>query len=168
MFDASMFAITAEAEAGISEDAIEKLLDLAFGPGRFARSAYRLREKRQPIATLSFVALDETKILLGSIRYWPIRIGAQAALLLGPLAVHPHHRGEGIGLGLIQHSLRAAQGMEYGGLLLVGDAPYYQRAGFAPVPPGRVEFPGPVDAKRILWRGFDGHEALEGRVCAWR
>ena len=172
-----MFAIAAEAAAGTSEDAIESLLDLAFGPGRFARSAYRLREGRQPVAALSFIAQDATGTLLGTIRHWPIRMGAnhrgaqgkgaqQDALLLGPLAVHPLHQGEGIGLGLMQHSLNAAQGMEYAGVLLVGDAPYYQRAGFAPLPPGRVDFPGPVDANRILWRGFDGREAPAGRVCA--
>ena len=161
-----MLAIVAEASAGKQENAIAALLDLAFGPGRLARSAYRLREGREPVAGLSFVALGEGDMLLGSIRHWPIRIGEAAALLLGPLAVHPERQGEGIGLGLMRHSLRAAAEMEFRGVLLVGDPPYYARAGFAAVPPGRMEFPGPVDERRLLWRGFGGCEAPPGAVRA--
>ena len=161
-----MFAIVAEAAAGKQEDDIAALLDLTFGPGRLARSAYRLREGRAPVAGLSFVALGEGNALLGSIRHWPIRIGEAAALLLGPLAVHPRRQGEGIGLGLMRRSLDEAEGGEFRGVLLVGDLPYYARAGFAPVEPGRMAFPGPVDAARILWRGFGGREAPQGRVRA--
>ena len=165
-----MFAIVAEAEAGKQEAEIAALLDLAFGPGRLARTAYRLREGRAPVAGLGFVALGEAggeaKPLLGSIRYWPVRIGAADALLLGPLAVHPQHQGEGIGLGLMRHSLAAAEALEWSGVLLVGDLPYYERVGFGPAAPGRVAFPGPVDAGRLLWRGFGASELPEGEVRA--
>ena len=160
-----MPAIVAEAPEGKQEDAVAALLDLAFGPGRLARSAYRLREAGAPVDGLSFVALEDGA-LLGSIRYWPIRIGAAEALLLGPLAVHPDRQGEGIGLGLMRRSLRAAEGQGRSGVLLVGDPPYYARVGFAAVAPGRIAFPGPVDEARLLWRGFGGCEAPAGPVRA--
>ena len=156
-----MFNIVAESLGGEQDNDIESLLDLAFGPGRFARSAYRLREGREAVAGLSFVCFGDGGDLLGSIRYWGIRIGGVDALLLGPLAVHPEHQGEGIGLGLMQRSLEEADKMNRSGVLLVGDAPYYRRVGFEIVPPGRITFPGPVDAQRVLWRGND---APLGRV----
>ena len=156
-----MFSIVAEAPGGEQDGDIESLLDLAFGPGRFARSAYRLREGREAVAGLSFVCFGDGGELLGSIRYWGIRIGEIDALLLGPLAVHPEHQGEGIGLGLMQRSLEEADKRDCSGVLLVGDAPYYRRVGFEIVPPGRITFPGPVDVQRVLWRGSD---ELHGRV----
>lgn len=150
-----MFNIVAEAPDGEQDDDIESLLDLAFGPGRFARSAYRLREGREAVAGLSFVCFGVGGELLGSIRYWGIRIGGVDALLLGPLAVHPRHQGEGIGLRLMQRSLEEADSLDHSGVLLVGDAPYYHRVGFEIVPPSRIIFPGPVDTQRVLWRGND-------------
>ena len=150
-----MFSIVAESLGGEQDGDIESLLDLAFGPGRFARSAYRLRERREAVAGLSFVCFGDEGELLGSIRYWGIRIGGVDALLLGPLAVHPRHQGEGIGLGLMQRSLEEADKLNHSGVLLVGDAPYYRRVGFEIVPPGRITFPGPVDEQRVLWRGGD-------------
>lgn len=159
-----MINVVAEDSEREQENAIEALLDLVFGPGRFSRSAYRLREGRISVAGLSFLAFPEDgEKLLGAIRYWSIRIGAEPSLLLGPLVVHPEHQGEGIGLELMKHSLQKAEGLGYSGVLLVGDEPYYQRVGFATLPIGRVEFPGPVDGNRILWRGFGGN-LPEGRI----
>lgn len=131
--------------------AIEALVALCFGPGRFAKTAYRLREGVKPVATLSFVAVDAASgALLGSVRFWPILVGGHPSLLLGPLAVQPQLRGQGIGIGLMQHGLEAARSQRHESVLLVGDEPYYARVGFARIPPGRIRFPGPVDPGRVL------------------
>jgi predicted N-acetyltransferase YhbS len=129
---------------------IEALAALAFGPGRYAKSAYRLREGVQPDSRLGFVAEDSANArLLGSVRFWPIAVGGSASLLLGPLAVQPALRGRGIGIALMQHGIEAARTHGYATVLLVGDEPYYARVGFARLPP-RVRFPGPVDPTRVL------------------
>jgi predicted N-acetyltransferase YhbS len=131
------------------EARIEALNEAAFGPGRFAKSAYRLREGVSPVPGLSFVAI-ENGTLRGSVRFWPIKVGGEEALLLGPLAVETAERGRGIGIALMQAGIEAARQGLWGAILLVGDEPYYAKVGFARVPPGRVKFPGPVDPTRIL------------------
>lgn len=133
------------------EPAIEALVDIGFGPGRFAKTAYRLREGVLPDARLSFVAAArEGGALLGSVRFWPVSIGTRLSLLLGPLAVEPRLRGQGIGIGLMQHGIAEAKRYDYESVILVGDEPYYARVGFAKLPPGRLVFPGPVDPNRLL------------------
>jgi predicted N-acetyltransferase YhbS len=143
------------------EDAarVEALNAESFGPGRFAKSAYRLREGVDPIAALSFTAV-EGAILRGSVRFWPIRVGGHEELLLGPLAVKSDQRGRGIGIALMQAGIAAAQAGPWRGILLVGDEPYYAKVGFSRLPPGRVTFPGPVDQSRILGLSLKGGEML--------
>ena len=121
----------------------------SFGPGRFAKSAYRLREGVAPISALSFVAIEQAA-LRGSVRFWPIKVGGHEELLLGPLAVRGDQRGRGIGIALMQAGIEAARQGPWRGILLVGDEPYYAKVGFSRLPPGRVKFPGPVDQNRIL------------------
>jgi predicted N-acetyltransferase YhbS len=128
---------------------IEALNRDAFGPGRFAKAAYRLREGVAPIPDLSFVA-EENGVLRGSVRFWPVRAGGHEALLLGPLAVESAERGRGLGIALMQAGIEAAHRGPWNAILLVGDEPYYAKLGFSRLPPGRVKFPGPVDPKRIL------------------
>jgi len=130
--------------------AIEKLDERAFGPGRFARSAYRLRERVAPDYALSFVARVGT-LLVGANRMTRIRCGDVPALLLGPLTVEPAFRSGGIGEALIMKSLDAARANGHRLVLLVGDMPYYSRMGFKPVPQGKLIFPGPVDPARLLY-----------------
>jgi predicted N-acetyltransferase YhbS len=128
---------------------IEKLHERAFGPGRFARTAFRLREGVAPDRRLSFVARIGSMIV-GSIRLTPIHIADHAALLLGPLTVEPAFRARGIGLALMQASLAASVKAGHKLVVLVGDEPYYGRVGFKRIPPGRVVLPGPVDPLRFL------------------
>jgi predicted N-acetyltransferase YhbS len=128
---------------------IEALNQVAFGPGRFAKSAWRLREGVAPITGLSFVAM-ENGVLRGSVRFWPIRVGGHEALLLGPLAVETAQRGRGVGISLMQAGIEAAHQGGWGAILLVGDEPYYAKVGFSRLQPRRVKFPGPVDQNRIL------------------
>lgn len=131
--------------------AIEKLHERAFGPGRFARTAFRLREGNPEIADLCFVARVGT-FLVGSIKMSRVHIGETPALILGPLAVEPAFEGKGIGMNLMSRALdtAAAQGDRL--VFLVGDLSYYARAGFKVVPMGQVTLPGPVDPSRLLYR----------------
>ena len=85
-----MFHITQETAADWWE--VEALYDLCFAPGRTALSSYRLRESVDPVPELSLIARDPDHILAGAIRHWPVRIGNDYALLLGPVAVHPRGR----------------------------------------------------------------------------
>ncbi len=136
-------------ETEIDAPAIERLNERAFGPGRFARSAYRLREGNPPDLGLSFVAFVGT-MLVGSNCMTRIAFGNTPALLLGPLTVDPAFRSRGIGASLVEASLSAARAAGHTLVLLVGDEPYYQRFGFKRVPHGRLEMPGPVDPQRVL------------------
>jgi predicted N-acetyltransferase YhbS len=138
---------------------VEALNQESFGPGRFAKSAYRLREGVAPIASLSFVAI-ENDTLRGSVRFWPIKVGGHEELLLGPLAVQRDQRGRGIGIALMQAGIEAARKGPWRGILLVGDEPYYTKVGFSRLPPGRVKFPGPVDQNRILGLSLKSGELL--------
>jgi predicted N-acetyltransferase YhbS len=133
------------------EDAplVEALNEASFGPGRFAKSAYRLREGVDPVVGLSFVVIEEGE-LRGSIRFWPVAIGMEKSLLLGPLAVRCDQRGRGIGIALMKRGIEEARAQGHASIILVGDEPYYVRVGFAALPPGRLRFPGPVDQARIL------------------
>lgn len=139
------------AERAGDEAAIEALVTAGFGPGRFAKSAYRLREGVNPEGKLSLVAEEEESgQLLGSVRFWPIAISGRSSLLLGPLAVRPGFHGQGIGLGLMKAGIEAAKALGHESIILVGDEPYYARAGFKRLKPGQIHFPGPVDQDRIL------------------
>ena len=140
---------------------VEALYDLCFAPGREALSSYRLRDGGNPVAGLCLVAREDG-IVSGAIRYWPVRIGAAAALLLGPVAVHPTHQGEGLGAWLIRESLERARALGWTRVMLVGDAPYYGRFGFARL--DGVEMPPPTNPARVLglplvpgaWDGIAG------------
>src|SRR5579862_2784668 len=140
---------TLEPETPDDEQAILRLNERVFGPGRFARTAYRLREQTAPDLSLSFVARIGP-LLVGANAMTPIFIGESPALLLGPLIVEPVFRSQGIGEALVNASLEAAR--QSGGklVILVGDEPYYGRMGFHRTPPGRVLMPGPVDPARLL------------------
>ena len=128
---------------------VEALNEASFGPGRFAKSAYRLREGVDPVAGLGFVAIEAGE-LRGSIRFWPVAIGMEKSLLLGPLAVRCDQRGRGIGIALMKRGIEEARAQGHSSIILVGDEPYYVRVGFATLPPGRLRFPGPVDQVRVL------------------
>jgi predicted N-acetyltransferase YhbS len=145
--------------------AIEKLDERAFGPGRFARSAYRLREGVAPDYNLSFVARVGS-LLVGANRMTPIVCGGRKALLLGPLTVDPPFRSTGIGEELVKASLNAARSAGHELVLLVGDMSYYGRLGFLPVPPGKLIFAGPVDPERLLYCELvkGAFEDVKGRV----
>lgn len=127
---------------------VEALYDLCFAPGREALSSYRLRDGVAALAALSLVARDDYGSVAGAIRYWPVAIGPLPAVLLGPVAVHPTHQGEGVGAMLIRSSMERARSLGHPRVLLVGDAPYYGRFGFARLPD--VQMPPPTNPDRVL------------------
>jgi predicted N-acetyltransferase YhbS len=129
--------------------AIERLHERTFGPGRYARTAFRIREGAGHRLDLSFTARIGT-LLVGSVRLTPVRIGETPALMLGPLTIEPPFRRRGIGLALMQHALAAAKASGQRLVVLVGDEPYYAKAGFKRIPKGRARLPGPVDPRRLL------------------
>jgi predicted N-acetyltransferase YhbS len=142
-------SLTILPESADDAPAIERLHERTFGPGRYARTAYRIREGIAHSLDLSFTARIGT-LLVGSVRLSPIRIGETPALLLGPLTVEPPFRDRGIGIGLIERALQEAKAKRHKLVVLVGDEPYYQRCGFKRIPKGTVAMPGPVDPQRLL------------------
>jgi predicted N-acetyltransferase YhbS len=133
------------------EDAspIERLHERTFGPGRFARTAFRIREGVTHRLDLSFTARIGT-LLVGSVRLSPVRANETPALLLGPLTVEPPFRGRGIAKALVARGLEEAKAQGHKLVFLVGDEPYYGPLGFARIRKGQVKMPGPVDPARLL------------------
>ena len=130
--------------------ALSHLSAEAFGPGRFTRSAFRVREGVPPVKSLCLCGLLDRN-LVGGIRFTAIRIGdTEGAALLGPLVVDPGVKGQGYGKALVEEGLARARGEGFALVLLIGDIPYYGRFGFQPVPPGQIILPGPVDPARLL------------------
>ena len=122
----------------------------AFGPGRFARTAYRIREGTPAVSRFCLLARVAGE-LVASIRFTAVAIGGRpGALLLGPLAVEARYAGLGYGKRLIADGLERARaaGVEF--VVLVGDEPYYNRFGFKRSASGRIVLPGPVDPARLL------------------
>jgi len=121
-----------------------------FGPGRFARSAYRVREGMPDVSPFCRVALDGDR-LIAAVRMTPITIGGRgAALLLGPLAVAPAYANQGHGRRLAAESMEAAKAAGVRLVVLIGDEPYYARLGFVRVPPGQIQMPAPWNPARML------------------
>ena len=141
--------VTILPETADDAEAVERLHERTFGPGRYARTAFRIREGRAHLLELSFTARIGT-LLVGSLRLTPIRIGETPALLLGPLTVEPPFRERGVGSALIKRALQDAGAKGHKLVVLVGDEPFYGKIGFKRIPKGQVKMPGPVDPARLL------------------
>ena len=147
------------------EDAplVEALVLRAFGPGRFAKAAERLREGRTPIYELSFVAWDGGRVV-GCAQQWTVKVGETPAIFFGPIAVEPAYRNHGLGSALTERACDAAAATGHRLIVLVGDMPLFGPLGFAPAP--GVRMPGPVDQRRVLVRALKAGAAdgLQGLV----
>jgi len=162
-------------EAAEDADAIERVLDRAFGPGRFAKTSERVRERGAVLArALSRIALaprpealvgsgafdserpptlsQRGEEIVGVCRMWRIRVGENDALFLGPLGVDPATQHGGVGAALVRACVEAAEASAEHAIVCVGSATFFAPMGFSVIPPGRVAMPGPVDASRFLWR----------------
>ena len=153
-------SLTILPETAADAPAIERLHERTFGPGRFAKTAYRLREQSAHRLDVSFTARIGT-LLVGSVWLTPVRIGGSKALLLGPLTVEPAFRERGVGQALIERALQEAKAKGHRLVILVGDEPYYGKCGFKRIPPGRATMPGPVDPARLLVAEL-GEDAFDG------
>lgn len=149
-------------------DAIELINEEAFGPGRFARAAARIREQGPHDLSLSFVCADGGETI-ASVRMTAVLAGAVKGHLLGPLAVRPSHKNMGIGRELVRIAVEAARRKGSEGVILVGDPPYYMPLGFQKVRYNALKFPAPVDPARILVVPMaEGvHDRLAGEI-RWR
>lgn len=126
--------------------AVEALVLAAFGPGRYAKTAERIREHAR--MTLGLVARDGDRIV-GSVHLWAVKVGEVSAVFLGPITVDATCRKGGLGGDLVAACIEAARQEAVGGVLLVGDPPYFERFGFLPAPDAIL--PGPVDRRRVMW-----------------
>jgi predicted N-acetyltransferase YhbS len=143
---------TAEADA---------LVARAFGPGRFAKTAERLREGRTQRLDLCVVARVDGR-LVGCVRQWPIIVGDIPALLLGPIAVDPAFRSLGLGAALVRRACAVAEDAGYDHIVLVGDLPFFGPLGFSVA--RAIVLPGPVDPRRVLQRGPSREPPVGGVV----
>ncbi len=136
---------------------IEHLLDLAFGPGRQGRTAYKIREGTECLPALCFAAYDEAGRLVGTIQAYPVALTdpagrAHPLIMVGPVAIHPERQGQGFGRALMAAQAAAIDPAAPLPQVLIGDAPYYARFGFVEAPRG-WSCPGPWDPERLLIRG---------------
>jgi predicted N-acetyltransferase YhbS len=130
---------------------IERVLDRAFGPGRYAKTSERVREQGAHFEpTLSRVAVDNTGDVIGVCRIWCVNAGVKL-LFLGPLAVDPGAQAAGLGITLVHDCVAACRASGGAGIVLVGAERFFRPAGFSVVPKGRLSLPGPVDPGRLLW-----------------
>jgi predicted N-acetyltransferase YhbS len=148
--DAAPFVIRAERDQDVV--AREALLDACFGANRLTRTCQRLRDRRAPAEGLALSAVRQAgqARLVGTLRLWHVSAGGVAALVLGPLAVDPDCRDLGIGAELMNHALAAAKARGHGAVILLGDAPYYDRFGFSALKTGALSLPGPFERDRLL------------------
>lgn len=147
--------------------AVTQLHDRVFGPGRFARTAYRVREGRPqtglPLSAYCRCVAQGPRII-GALSLTTIKVGGVAgALLLGPIVVDPEFAGQGHGRGMIADAMEAARRDGQRLVVLVGDAPYYGPLGFQVIPPGQVTLPGPVNPARLL-----AAELVPGALAEYR
>jgi predicted N-acetyltransferase YhbS len=149
-------------EAPDHAEAVEALLNRAFGPGRFAKTSERVREFAAFAPELSFCAFEGDR-LLGSVRMWRVAVGGEPIVFLGPLAVEEADRKLGLGALLVERACAAAEAAGETAVLLVGDLPFFSRVGFEVA--AEAQLPGPVDPRRLLVRRF-ADVAVKGMVTA--
>jgi len=163
--------LTFRSEEFDDEEAIEKLNDEAFGPARYTKAAHYLRRQGAGEhtsghdANLSIVAELNSKVI-GSVRMTPLKLGVKKVLLLGPIVVDGNFRKLAIGSQLMKLAIENAKQTEFTGIILVGDAAYYQRFGFKKIPKGHVTLPLPHNPERLLAHDLGGHpiDGLVGTV----
>lgn len=154
MADPALETFVLSEETPFDAAAAARVVERAFGPGRYAKTAERLREGSEPVAGYVLRVAGE---VMGSVHLWPIEVGGLRAGFLGPIAVDAPWRGTGAGAVLCEAVIARARDLGLSGVLLVGDRPYFGRFGFEPAPDAVL--PGPVDPRRVLWLSLDSSEA---------
>lgn len=142
--------------------ALDSLIDSAFGPGRYAKTAERIREQARPLTDLDRIALaaaGDGEAVLGGVRMWSVRAGPAAAAFLGPIAVDAEARKAGLGAALVEAATVAAFEAGFGAVVLVGDPPYFGPLGYSTY---EGDLGGPVDPRRLLVRAAPGRDRPSG------
>ena len=162
----SLADVTYLPETPAHDPEIDAINEEAFGPGRFARAAYKIREGGPHERALSFVAMHDGAVI-ASVRMTRVAAGGGRALLLGPLAVRPAFKNIGIGRKLVAIAIEAARSIGAPAVILVGDEPYYGPLGFQKIPRGQISMPRPVDLDRLLAVEIapGAVSRLSGEVC---
>lgn len=136
-----------ERESEADMGAVDALVMAAFGPGRFAKTAERLREQAALIS--GFTIHDDDRALIGSVRLWAVMSGQAKGAFLGPIAVAKSTRSTGLGGQLVARCVEDARERGLDGILLIGDPAYFRRFSFVPAP--KAVFSGPVNPARVMW-----------------
>ena len=146
----------------IEPQAVEALLDAAFGSDRFGRTAYRIRQGMDAVPALSFAAVEDGA-LIGTIQCWPVAHHAADGtatplVMVGPVAVRPDIQRGGHGRALMAAMLEAAEIKADSALMMIGDPEYYGRFfDFTADATGAWDLPGPYEKRRLLARAVNGH-----------
>ncbi len=146
-------------------NSVEALYARAFGPGRHARSAYRMRGASMDDKGVAVVA-ERNGLVIGAIRQTAVLVGGAPSYLLGPLAVAETAAKQGIGRALMHRALAHTRERGASGIVLVGDLPFYAAFGFVPAD-GAVWLPWPFEAHRLLVLPFEGAMAGAVEVFDW-
>ena len=137
---------------------VERLLDLVFTPRRKLLSSYQLRSSANKVDNLSYVIKDNSNKVVGSIRFWNIKVDSHNSrgLLLGPLAVHPIYQSEGLGEKLVLNGIEKAYSDNWNWIVLVGDLGYYSKFGFSKKPTVGISIGDGFDNERLLGLDING------------
>ncbi|EIZ80011.1 acetyltransferase-like protein [Novosphingobium sp. Rr 2-17] len=137
---------------------VSALLDTAFEPERHTRTAYKVRDGVDWLPGLSFAALDENEMLVGTIQCWPVALTDESGrphplIMVGPVAVLPGHQGQGYGQALMSASIAGIDDRAPLPQVMIGDPEYYGRFwGFTNTPTAGWTLPGPFEQRRLLVR----------------
>lgn len=146
----------------VAEEAIERLLDAAFGPDRHGRTAYMIRDGMPWLPELSFGIMDEHGELAGSLQSWPVALrhpdgGEIPLIMVGPVAVLPSLQRTGHGRAMMDAVVTAARTHRTDPLIMIGDPEYYGRFwGFSAEGTAFWDCPGPFERRRLLALSVDG------------
>ena len=152
------------------EKYIDPLLNLTFGKGRISRPSYTFRAGVLPVSELCFCVKSSEGGLLATLRFWPVSIEGEEALLLGPLAVQPNLQGKGIGKALVAEGLAKAKKMGYRLCFVVGEAFYYGPYGFELAHPLGYDMPVPVSGDKFQVVALQGDlfdDLPKGMIQPW-
>lgn len=141
-------------EQEIDNTEINTLYTNSFGPGRYAKSAFRYREKYDHLIDISQVLICQNK-LIGSVRFWNILVNNKKSLLLGPIVMRRDYRGQGFGKRLLKDSILNCKNLGHNLIILVGDLSYYSKVGFKRIGQKKILFEGPVNYERVLYIEFN-------------
>jgi predicted N-acetyltransferase YhbS len=129
---------------------IEEIVKNIFGPGRFAKTAYRLREAKDYHHLFGLVTENHLRKIVATVRVSPLK-GYDDTVILGPIAVDSALRNMGLGMALMQQAQKEC--LKYSHIkriILIGDPEYYNRFGFFTQYATDVIFSAPVNKNRIL------------------